>query len=84
MSHKDRRQCYGKIFPSTLQPESDKVVSGKALSFELRRIGGLFALDRKVMVDLEEWEGCRACPDFEDCYKLSLGRVSLEAAITYR
>jgi hypothetical protein len=56
-------------------------VSGKVFTIELRRVGGMFVLDRRIAVNMEEWDDCVACPEFEDCYKLSLGKVTLEAAI---
>ena len=81
MSQHDHKQCYGTIFPTTLRAEADKLVSGKAFSFELRRVGGMFVSDRRISVNMEEWDDCRTCPEFGDCYKLSLGKVILEAAI---
>jgi hypothetical protein len=81
MSQHDHKECYGRMFPVTLCAEADRPVSGKVFTFELRRVGGMFALDRRVAVKLEEWDDCLACPEFEGCYKLSLGKVTLEAAI---
>jgi hypothetical protein len=69
------------MFPGILRPEADKLMSGKVFSFELRRIGGMFVSDRRIAVNMEEWDDCRTCPEFGDCYKLSLGKVTLEAAI---
>ncbi len=81
MSQHDHKKCYGRMFPSTLRPEADRVVSGKVFSFELRRAGGMLVSDRRVAVNMEEWDDCLSCREFEDCYKLSLGRVTLEGAI---
>ena len=81
MSQHDHKKCYGKMFPTTLCAETDKLVSGKAFSFELRRAGGMFISDRRVAIHMEEWDDCLACPEFENCYKLSLGKVTLETAI---
>ena len=81
MSQHDHKKCCGMMFPTTLCAEADKLVSGKAFSFELRRVGGMFAWDRRIVVNMEEWDDCLACSEFEDCYKLSLGKVTLEAAI---
>ena len=81
MSQHDHKQCYGTMFPTTLRVEADKLVWGKAFSFELRRVGGMFALDRRIAVNIEQWDDCLAWPEFEDCYKLGLGKVALEAAI---
>ena len=81
MSQEDHNKCYGTMFPSTLRAESDRLVSGKAFAFELRRVGGMFVSARRIAVKLEEWDDCLVCPKFEDCYKLSLGKLTLEAAI---
>ena len=81
MSQHDHKQCYGTMFPTTLRADADRLVSGKAFSFELRRIGGMFVSDRRIAVNMEQWDDCLACPEFEDCYKLSLGKLALEAAI---
>jgi hypothetical protein len=69
------------MFPATLRAEADKLVSGKVFTIELRRVGGMFVLDRRISVNMEEWDDCLACPEFEACYKLGLGKVTLEAAI---
>jgi hypothetical protein len=81
MAQHDHKKCYGSLFPSTLCAEADKPMSGKVFSFELKRVGGMFVLDRRTAVNMEQWDDCLACPEFEDCYKLSLGKLALEAAI---
>ena len=42
---------------------------------------GLGIQDRKISVDLDEWEKCTACPDYKTCYDLSLGTVALQEAV---
>ncbi len=75
------KNCYGTMFPSILCLEADRVVSGKVFSFELRRPNGSFISERRVMANQEAWDECRSCREFTDCYQLSLGKLSLEAAI---
>jgi|SRR5271157_3066101 len=55
MSQAEHKDCYGTMFPSILHLEVDKVISGKALSFELRRPNGMMISDRRVKVDMKEW-----------------------------
>ncbi len=81
MSQHDHTQCYGTMFPSILRGEADNVVAGKVFAFEVRRAGGTFVSDRRVAAKMEEWDDCLACSEFDDCYKLSLGKLTLEAAI---
>jgi hypothetical protein len=75
------KSCYGTMFPSVLQPDVDRVVSGKVFSYELRRAGGMLVANRRVAVNMEEWDECLQCPEFDHCYQLCMGRFSLEAAI---
>jgi len=70
------------MFPDTLHPRQDRKVCGKALSYTLATAGGFSRADRKVEVNLEGWEECLQCPEFEACYKLSLAKLTLEAAIS--
>lgn len=84
MSANEHKNCYGTMFPSTLHAEADRGIAGKAFWFELRRIGGMFAWDRRVGVDIPQWDDCMACSEFEDCHKLCLGQLALEAAIAVR
>jgi hypothetical protein len=81
MSQHDHKQCYGTMFPSTLRADADKPMSGKVFAFELRRAGGTFVSDRRIAVKMAEWDDCLACSEFDDCYKLSLAKLTLEAAI---
>jgi hypothetical protein len=70
------------MFPSILPPEADRPVAGKVFSYELRRAGGTCVSQRRVAVDMAEWDDRFACPEFDHCYKLCTGRSALEAAIS--
>jgi hypothetical protein len=69
------------MFPSVLQLDADRVVSGKVFSYEVQRAGGSFVSHRQVAVNMKEWDICLQCPEFDHCYKLSLGKFSFEAAV---
>jgi hypothetical protein len=69
------------MFPSILPAEADKIVLGKVFSFEIVRAGGTYVSQRRVAVNRQEWDDCLACPEFEGCHKLSLGKAILEAAL---
>ena len=84
MATNEHKHCYGTMFPSTLYADADQRIAGKAFWFELRRIEGMFAWDRRVGVDIPQWNECVACPEFEHCYKLCIGRIAMEAAIADR
>ncbi len=76
-----RKQCYGTIFPPTLQGAHDRPIADKVFSYQLLTAGGTFRSGRRVAHDLSAWDDCLECPELDSCYKLSLGRLMLEAAI---
>lgn len=82
MSNRCHKDCYGAMFPTTLHPAGDLPMRGKVFAYQLLTAGGTFRADRKVTADIEAWDACAACEDFEPCFKLSLGRLVLETAIS--
>lgn len=74
-------ECYGGLFPSVNGPRTGVPVRGKAFSVELERAGGFCIATRKTAVDMEAWDKCLACKEFEDCYKLSLAKLALEMGV---
>jgi len=78
-NHKD---CYGAMFPPTLRVDVDRPMRGKVFAYQLLTPGGIMCADRKVSVDVKAWDECVDCGEFELCYKLSLGKLALELAIS--
>ena len=37
--------------------------------------------DRSIEADIEQWDDCQQCPEFDSCYKLCLAKVTLESAV---
>jgi len=70
------------MFPETLHFEPDRPMRGKVFRFQLSRAGGTFRSDRKIAADMAAWDECRECAEFDACYKLSMGKLALEAAIS--
>ena len=67
--------CFGNMFSSSKSP-----TTGKVLKF--RPVGpvGVSPRHRAVKADLLQWDRCRACPEFDDCYRLSMAKLLLEDA----
>lgn len=68
------------MFHETLHFNTNKQMRGKVFGFELDSIG-LARSDRSVAVDIEEWDDCLECPEFDHCYKLCMAKLALEAAV---
>ncbi len=81
VSQSGHKDCYGTMFPTVLRPDADKLISGKVFAYELRRPNGSFISHREVSASIPQWDDCLACPEFDHCYKLSLGTLLLETAI---
>lgn len=75
------KACYGTMSPDALHHPNDKPVKGKVFHYTLHTAGGAYRRDRTFGVDMNEWDDCVACPEFEHCYKLSAAKMELEAAI---
>jgi hypothetical protein len=82
MSQSRHEECYGVMFPSTLPVASDRPMRGKVFAYQLSTAGGTLRADRRVSADMNAWDACVECLDFDSCYKLSLAKLALETAIS--
>ncbi|MHA7857811.1 MAG: hypothetical protein ACX94D_06975 [Henriciella sp.] len=76
-----RKPCCGAMFPQTLHVQTNKPIRGKAFEYELTS-PGLARSERRVRVIEDAWNDCLNCADFDSCYKLGMGKLALEAAIS--
>ena len=83
MAPTQHKECYGTMFPDALHFRENEPQRGKVFMFELDRTVGMGSArtDRRFSADIEEWDDCLKCPEFEHCYKLCIGKLTLEAAI---
>jgi len=81
MGKNEHKSCYGAMFPAVSRFSDEKGMSAKVLSLGVRTPVGVVPRRRKVTVNLEEWNDCLECLEFERCYKLCMGSVILEAVI---
>ena len=71
------------MFPDALHFHDNELISGKVFSYQLDSSQGPYArrIGRKFSANTEEWDDCRACPEFEHCYKLCMAKMALESVI---
>jgi hypothetical protein len=81
MSANDNKSCYGNLFPDTLHVSNDQPNKGTVFSYTLHTAGGLYRAGRETGVDLAQWDRCMQCPKFENCYKLSMAKLTLQAVV---
>ena len=76
-------ECYGAMYPPVAVTEVNREVRGKVFGYHLVS-RGLGIQNRTVDVDAAQWETCLACPEFDGCFALSLGKLALEQAVAAR
>ena len=81
MTRQERKHCFANMFPVARGVESRASGAGKTLSRESIPSGGLAAPDRRITVNMNEWEDCRSCGEFDSCYRLSMAKLSLAGAL---
>jgi len=84
MSQSQHKDCFGKMFPDDLHLRINKTNKGKVFAVQLEQLEGAILpvrTDRSIKADIEQWDDCQQCPEFDSCYKLCLAKVTLESAI---
>ena len=81
MTDQQHKDCFGTMFPDDLHLRENVPNKGKVFTVIIERVGGMMRGDRSIGADIQEWDDCRACPEFESCYRLCLAKAALESAI---
>ncbi len=80
----DHPECYGTLFPSLLSLPEDRPASGTVFTVLVERAGGMWRCNRSITADMQRWDECQQCGDFDGCYKFSMAKLALESAIQNR
>jgi hypothetical protein len=83
MNTQKHKECYGTMFPEALHCHENEPQVGKVFSFELDSTRGMGSVRfaRKFSTNIDEWDDCLLCPEFEHCYKHCMAQVCLESVI---
>lgn len=81
MSNQEHKICFGKMFPDDLHLRNNQANKGKVFTVWVELVGLMSRGDRKIEADIEQWDDCQRCPEFESCYKLCLAKVTLESVV---
>ena len=80
MTKRDHKPCYGTMFHEVLHIQENTQMKGKVFAFELDR-KGLARSDRTIKADIDEWDDCLECEEFDHCYKFCIAKLLLQDAI---
>jgi len=81
MTSIERKECFGTMFPDDLHLKNNVPNAGKVFTANVQLVGGFTRGDRSIEANIEEWDDCRQCPEFDSCYMLCLAKVALEGAV---
>lgn len=83
MENDKHKECYGTMFPDALHFRENQPIKGKVFTYELDSTGGMYSRrsERNYSANIEEWDDCLACHEFEHCYKLCMAKIGLESVI---
>ena len=70
------RECYGKLFPDFEHLNYNRPTEGKAFRVFAENIGA-GTQRRELTVKTAEWDECVECPEFRNCYDLSMATIAL-------
>jgi hypothetical protein len=72
------------MLPSFVREGSDLSAQGKAFSYAITPSSGVGPPKQKINADVEQWDDCRNCEEFDDCHKFCMTRLFLEIAVSQR
>jgi len=81
MTKNHHAEFYGTLFPDVLNLPEDRSASGTVFTVLLQRAGGMWRGKRSITANMERWDECQECPDFDGCFKFSMAKLTLESAI---
>lgn len=76
----EHKACYGKLFPSAEWRQPGKPRAGAVFGFEFHQ-SGTVPRPPEIAVDLEAWDRCVECGEFDTCRHLSHAKLMLEMAV---
>jgi hypothetical protein len=77
---KEHKTCYGMLFPSAGFRQSAKERADGPFGYEFEQPGTVRRPPR-LTVDLDAWDRCVECPEFDSCQRLSTAKVLLDMAV---
>ncbi|QDT07396.1 hypothetical protein K227x_58230 [Rubripirellula lacrimiformis] len=78
MSAVRHKPCLGKIFPKHVGIGEQ---AGKVFSVRIDPPAGMMRARTESEIDIQQWDDCQRCPEFESCYPLSMATLALQTAV---
>ena len=73
------KTCFGAIYPDLTQFQLGQELAGKVFCLKVNSLGPCHR-DRRLQVDVEQWQQCQSCELFRSCYDLSNAKLMMQQA----
>ena len=81
MSQTKHNECFGRMFPDDLHLRNNVPNEGKVFTSRVELLGGMARGDRTIVGNIDEWDDCQQCPEFDSCYRFCVAKVTLESVV---
>jgi len=74
------KTCFGTIYPDLERFQFGKPIAGKVFQISVDTLGPGHR-DRKLGIDVDSWQDCRQCADFQNCLDFSNAKLQMQLAL---
>lgn len=74
------KTCFGTICPDLEKFRFGKPIVGKVFQICVDTLGPDHR-DRKLEIDLDEWQDCQRCDDFRNCFDFSSAKLQMQVVL---
>ncbi len=75
------KKCFGTIYPDLSRTVFNKKFAGKV--FRMRTVSqGMMPQTPHLEVDMAEWEDCRRCEEYHNCFDFSTAKLAMRQAVS--
>jgi hypothetical protein len=74
------KTCFGTIYPDLEQFQFGKPLVGKIFQISVDTRGAGHR-DRKLAIDVDAWQECRQCEDFQNCLDFSNSKLQMQGVL---
>jgi sulfatase maturation enzyme AslB (radical SAM superfamily) len=79
-TEENMKTCFGDIYPDLEKFQFGRPLIGKVFQISVDTIGpGQKA--RKLSIDMDAWQECRQCEDFQSCYDFSSAKLQMQCVL---
>jgi len=75
------KPCFGAIYPDIEKFQFGKPLNGKVFQITVNTLGP-GNRQRDMQIDVNAWEECRRCDDFQNCLDFSNAKLQMQRVLT--